>query len=240
MYLHSMCSMCNSRDDLQCAAHDTSSNRSNMSYNCATCIHALAASPSHNRPVFSAMHVIATSCRDICLLNPPPPTPPCQDPSRLLAYTVNVIPTRHYIHSKQQARRQPNALQVPPATLEVDVQPCGIGQIPTADGNQCISCPSSSYSFDPTIPDCKPCPFGATCMGGATLVPLQQYWHSAPDSDHIVTCPNSNACAGNTAALLSCQNASYEANLAVDQVGCAHHACMKDGDLWQCCITLCE
>ena len=49
-------------------------------------------------------------------------------------------------------------------------------------------------------------------------MPQQQHWHSAPDSDHMVACPNGNACAGDVAALLSCQNATYEANLAVDQV----------------------
>ena len=108
--------------------------------------------------------------------------------------------------------------QVPAAILQINVQPCGVGQVPTQDGNECIACPSSTYSFDPASGACKPCPAQGTCSGGATLVPQQQYWHSAPDSDHIVTCPNSNACAGDTSALLACQNATYQAQLDVSQV----------------------
>lgn len=110
------------------------------------------------------------------------------------------------------------AVQVPAAVLQVTVQPCGLGQIPSADQTQCMLCPSSSYSFTPLVDDCKPCPAQAKCIGGATLVPLQQ-WHSAPDSDHIVPCPNNNACAGSTSALLACQNATYQARLDVEQVG---------------------
>lgn len=53
---------------------------------------------------------------------------------------------------------------------------------------------------------------------GATLVPQQGYWHSAPDSDHMVSCPNSNACQGNTAFLLACQNATYSAGITLNQV----------------------
>ena len=93
-----------------------------------------------------------------------------------------------------------------------------MGQIPSADQNQCVTCPSSSYSFNPQDTICKACPTGATCTGGAVLVPQQQSWHSAADSDHIVACPNPNACQGNTAALLACQNATYTASLDDDQV----------------------
>lgn len=119
------------------------------------------------------------------------------------------------------------AKQVPAATVQVTVQPCGVGQVPSADQNQCTLCPSSSYSFDPTVDDCKTCPTGATCIGGATLVPQQQYWHSAPDSDHIVTCPNNNACAGNTKALLTCQNLTYQASLVDNQVGFGLHCLLR-------------
>ena len=37
------------------------------------------------------------------------------------------------------------------------------------------------------------------------------YWHSAPDSDWIVPCPNSEACQGNSDELLRCKKASYDA-----------------------------
>lgn len=111
-----------------------------------------------------------------------------------------------------------DAPQVPAAILQIDVQPCGLGQVPTQDGNQCIACPSASYSFDPASGACKPCPAQGICSGGATLVPQQQNWHSAPDSDYIVTCPNNNACAGSTSELLACQNATYQAQLDFTQV----------------------
>ncbi|DBA90089.1 TPA: hypothetical protein ACH3X1_003408 [Trebouxia sp. C0004] len=110
----------------------------------------------------------------------------------------------------------PHFPQVPAAVLHLIVQPCGVGQIPSADHDQCMLCPSSTYSFTPLVDDCKPCPAQAKCTGGATLVPLQQ-WHSAPDSDHIVPCPNNNACAGSTSALLACQNEAYQARLNVEQ-----------------------
>lgn len=108
--------------------------------------------------------------------------------------------------------------QVPAAILQIDVQPCGLGQVPVQDGNQCTACPSASYSFDPASGACKPCPAQGICNGGATLVPQQQHWHSAPDSDYIVTCPNSNACAGSASELLACQNATYQAQLDFTQV----------------------
>ena len=111
-----------------------------------------------------------------------------------------------------------NGVQVPAAVVQVTVQPCGLGQVPAAGQNECMLCPSSTYSFDPVVDTCKPCPAQATCSGAATLVPHQQFWHSAPDSDHILTCPNNNACVGNTAALLACQNATYQASLDVEQV----------------------
>ena len=111
-------------------------------------------------------------------------------------------------------------LQVPAAILDVNVKPCEVGQVPNQEHTQCMVCPASSYSFDPLVDSCKPCPQGADCNGGASLLPQQQFWHSAPDSDHIVSCPNSNACAGNSAALLACQNATYASLAGVSAVRC--------------------
>ncbi len=128
------------------------------------------------------------------------------------------------------------AVQVPAAVLQVTVQPCGFGQIPSADQNQCMLCPSSSYSFTPLVDDCKPCPAQAKCIGGATLVPQQQ-WHSAPDSDHIVPCPNNNACAGSISALLACQNVTYQTRLNVEQVGLHRVAFALDVSLFEWCVT---
>ena len=69
--------------------------------------------------------------------------------------------------------------------------------------------------------DIAPCVRVLHAGAGATLVPQQGYWHSAPDSDHIVSCPNRNACQGNTAALLACQNATYTAAVTLNQVSTA-------------------
>ena len=67
---------------------------------------------------------------------------------------------------------------------------------------------------------------GGNCTGGgATLVPQQQYWHSDAQSDHIVMCPNNNACQGNTSALVACQNITYHNQLQV-RLCEAWHECM--------------
>ena len=54
-----------------------------------------------------------------------------------------------------------------------------------------------------------PCPAYATCHGGATLVPLEGFWHSAAVSDTLVACPNPDACQGDRASLRACQEASH-------------------------------
>jgi len=105
------------------------------------------------------------------------------------------------------------------------VSSCKLGQVPTST-EQCTFCTPGSYSFHPTINECKPCPQGGNCTaGGATLVPQQQYWHSDAQSDHIITCPNNNACQGNTSALVMCQNITYHNQLQVRLCN-AWHECM--------------
>lgn len=47
------------------------------------------------------------------------------------------------------------------------------------------------------------------CTGGPNLVPEEQYWHSASNSDYIIRCPNGDACRGNRSQLLSCKRAAY-------------------------------
>ncbi|KAG2501455.1 hypothetical protein HYH03_001235 [Edaphochlamys debaryana] len=43
---------------------------------------------------------------------------------------------------------------------------------------------------------CNNCPEGAYCPGGAAVVPLPGYWHSAANSTQMHLCPQSSACEG--------------------------------------------
>ncbi|KAG2449685.1 hypothetical protein HYH02_005214 [Chlamydomonas schloesseri] len=45
---------------------------------------------------------------------------------------------------------------------------------------------------------CRNCPQNAECPGGAVIVPLAGYWHSAPNSTKVHRCPQSDACSGSS------------------------------------------
>ena len=82
-----------------------------------------------------------------------------------------------------------------------------------------------------------PCLRNAQCRGGRTLVPEVQYWHSAPDSEVMVACPNPSACQGDRDALAACQNPS-NASLVLD----AEHQVitevyLKANLIWLPCIA---
>ena len=105
-------------------------------------------------------------------------------------------------------------LQVPVYHRTVIVRQCIMGEIsPRTNahaGTICSTCLPSSYSFTPGGENCtSPCPGQATCHGGATLVPLEGFWHSAATSDAVVACPNPAACKGSRDQLLACQQATY-------------------------------
>ena len=115
----------------------------------------------------------------------------------------------------------------------VIVRQCIMGEIsPRANGGTiCSTCLPSSYSFTPGEDNCtSPCPAQATCHGGATLVPLEGFWHSAANSDAVVACPNPAACKGSRDQLLACQQATYaqqqvsmsslQTHLSVVPMGC--------------------
>jgi hypothetical protein len=72
---------------------------------------------------------------------------------------------------------------IPPANLSRDIRSCIRGEVaPSPD--TCQVCLPGSYSLDPSSQKaCQPCPLtGATCPGGAAIVPLPGWWHSAADS----------------------------------------------------------
>ena len=127
------------------------------------------------------------------------------------------------------AAHWPWRMQVQPAWTVVRVLHCSIGQVQQTP-QACITCPPATFSFDPTHTSCDPCPDLGVCgSGGAALVPLAHYWHSAPDSDYIVSCPNGNACQGNRTALMACKTASYgSTGGSVANVSCSVHLSLHD------------
>ena len=115
------------------------------------------------------------------------------------------------------------AVQAEAALIDVTVNECGLGQVPQKGFNitttpTCTLCAAVTYSFDPNNDTCPRCPVGAQCAGGATLVPEPPYWHSQADSNHMVLCPNPNACQRDTGVLLACQNSTYYQAIATNQV----------------------
>ena len=105
--------------------------------------------------------------------------------------------------------------QVAPATSVITVRKCTRGEVAPST-EMCQLCASSTYSFDPHAAECNmPCPANADCRGGQTLVPWEQYWHSAADSEAMIACPSPSACQGDRDALAACQNPS-NATLAID------------------------
>ena len=57
----------------------------------------------------------------------------------------------------------------------------------------CLSCPVSTYSFDPNV-HCDMCPSAGVCPGGPILYAQDGYWASAYNSTEIHKCPRKNAC----------------------------------------------
>ena len=127
-------------------------------------------------------------------------------------------------HFLAWAAHGPWHMQVQPVWAVVRVLHCSMGQVQQTP-ETCVTCPPSTFSFNPSNSSCDPCPDQGSCAaGGAGLVPLAQYWHSASDSAYIVPCPNGNACQGNRTALMACKTASYgSTNGTVANVSCFLH-----------------
>ena len=104
----------------------------------------------------------------------------------------------------------------------VRVLHCSTGQVQqNSSPPTCLTCPPVHFSFDPQKGQCDPCPSAGFCAGGAVLVPVNDYWHSAPDSDHMVVCPNRDACQNNQTELVACQTANYASARHSTNVGCS-------------------
>jgi hypothetical protein len=97
-------------------------------------------------------------------------------------------------------------MQVPAVVTNVTVRGCIAGEVqPTA--TLCVMCSRTTYSFNTTASTCNaPCSTNAECYGSSTLVPASQFWHSAVDSEAVVSCPNPSACQGDRNEMLACQD----------------------------------
>jgi hypothetical protein len=74
-----------------------------------------------------------------------------------------------------------NFARIPEVNLSVVVRPCIVGEVaPIPD--TCEPCVPGFYSLDPNLEVCNVCPSGATCPGGAAVVPQPGWWHSAATS----------------------------------------------------------
>ncbi|KAL0046985.1 hypothetical protein WJX82_003591 [Trebouxia sp. C0006] len=94
---------------------------------------------------------------------------------------------------------------VPAASMILRVQSCSLGSITSGNNTICTVCGNSTFSLDPSSTVCNACPSGAQCNGSAAYIPPAQYYHSSPNSTHIVSCPNPGACGGDRTALLDCK-----------------------------------
>ena len=78
--------------------------------------------------------------------------------------------------------------------FEVQVKECAMGHVRHENGDLCVSCSSSTFSFLPeTDKTCHPCPENGNC---ATQVihPNNNYWHASPCSKKITRCLSSHVC----------------------------------------------
>lgn len=113
-------------------------------------------------------------------------------------------------------------MQVPPASFLVAVRECLPGEVKQTPLT-CSKCAPSSFSFDPSKDECNVCPANANCTGGALLVPEEQYWHSASNSDYIIQCPNGDACRGSRSELLACKEAALMQQAGEEVVRCNYN-----------------
>jgi hypothetical protein len=65
--------------------------------------------------------------------------------------------------------------------IVVHVRGCIPGEVAPIE-DTCEPCVPGFYSLDPRQAVCDACPAGASCPGGAAMVPLPGWWHSAADS----------------------------------------------------------
>jgi hypothetical protein len=83
--------------------------------------------------------------------------------------------------------------------VSVIIRNCNIGERLT-DTYSCLPCRNNTFSNDPALGSCAPCPVGGDCTTGM-LLPKKAFWQSHPQSPQVHHCPLSNSCTGNTTDL---------------------------------------
>uniref|UniRef100_A0A383V4V4 Right handed beta helix domain-containing protein n=1 Tax=Tetradesmus obliquus TaxID=3088 RepID=A0A383V4V4_TETOB len=73
---------------------------------------------------------------------------------------------------------------VKPANFSLQVRSCIVGEVTPAP-DACQACPEGSFSLEPHKRTCDSCPASAVCPGGFAIVPLQNMWHSSPESPQV-------------------------------------------------------
>ena len=78
-------------------------------------------------------------------------------------------------------------------SIVLNRRPCGVGEFDGGDGGSCLCCPALTYSFEPNVTTCQPCPPNALCSADI-VAPVAEYWHSSPRSLQMHKCPISASC----------------------------------------------
>ena len=80
-------------------------------------------------------------------------------------------------------------------TVMMDFRSCVVGEILVV--NQCVECPSGSYSFSTNqAAQCTPCPPNTDSCSGATINVSPGYWRPSVYSNVFLQCPFPNGCIG--------------------------------------------
>lgn len=84
--------------------------------------------------------------------------------------------------------------EIASVSATISVALCPQGSLLNAMGDACDECPQLTFSWNPRNTTCDLCPHGASCYGGANVVPVPGYWHSAQTSAQFHRCLHPTAC----------------------------------------------
>lgn len=88
--------------------------------------------------------------------------------------------------------------QLSSVLVKLEVRNCSTGE--EVRDEQCHFCGLGSFSIQPGAL-CRPCPTGASCYGGAILLPKAGYWRVSNQSEEVSACLQPIACLGSSVGL---------------------------------------